>query len=328
MTTGWPTPRRQRRYGVAAALLALLLVHPMLATGSEHAPAHPTPAHTPVAASEPANNTEAAPPEGGDGMTVPSVNDAMRERALAPISYGMLPTAAGAEEKRREIYKGTILEDLPASLEAEKAKDALLDRQSIPIYTHNPAEGPTDAPITIIEFSDLGCTSCKDDNTALAEAFKKYPGFIRWIHKHLAENPYAPSDMPAFFSMIANRYGLFWKFRTLLDKQTEPPHDTDLLNMLAQVGVDTSNSQALVRLYARDIYRELDADQLQAQNFGFMEPPQIFVNGIKVGGAIPLTALDDLIRFELNRLKVDLSSLPKPATAQGKKTAAKNNHKP
>ena len=325
MTTGWPTPRRQHRYGVAAALLALLLVHPLLATGSEHAPAHPP---ATAAAPESAHSTQPASPEGGDGMTVPSVNNAMRERALAPVSYGLLPTTAGAEEKRREIYKGTVLEDLPASLESEKAKDALLDRQSIPIYTHNPAEGPTDAPVTIIEFSDLGCTTCKNANAALTEAFKKYPGFIRRIHKHLAENPYAPSDMPAFFSIIANHYGLFWKFRALLEKQTEPPHDADLLNMLAQVGVDTSNSQALVRLYARDIYRELDADQLQAQNFGFMEPPQIFVNGIKVGDAIPLTALDDLIHYELTRLKVDLSSLPQPAAAQDKKAAAKNNHKP
>ena len=208
---------------------------------------------------------------------------------------------------RQEIYKGTVLKNLPDVLATPAAKDTLIARLDPPIYKHNPIKGPVDAPITIIEFSDISCLTCPSYRKDIEKAMDKYPDVIRWVHKHASDNPYKSENIAVFYSKIANKNGLFWEFRRQLEK-LKSYDDNTLTDALSTAGLPIHNSRRLVRLYAREVYREIDADMALNRQLGLSKSPAMLVNGVQVGGGIPEDALNELIEYELDRKKITLVS--------------------
>jgi len=222
------------------------------------------------------------------------------------------------EINRQEIYKGTVLNNLPTDLTNPAAKDTLIARIDSPIYRHNPIKGPMDAPITLIEFSDISCLDCPNLRPTLEALQKKYPEHIRWVHKHASENPYKSENIAVFYSKIANKHNLFWDYRTLLEK-LKTYNDELLIETLQTVGLAVNNSRRLVRLHARDVYREIDADLALNRKLSLGKTPALLVNGVQVGGSIPFEALETLIRYELERKKITIATVENNEPAKTKK---------
>lgn len=211
------------------------------------------------------------------------------------------------EINRREIYKGNVLNNIPDVLNTPAAKDTLIARMEPPIYRHNPIKGPMAAPITIVEFSDISCLTCSSVRKQLEELQEKHPQHIRWVHKHASDNPYKAENIAIFYSKIANKNNIFWEFRRQLEK-LKNYDDDKLIQALNAAGLPVHNSRRLVRLYARDIYREIDADLALNKRLGLGKTPALLVNGIQVGGSIPFESLEDLILYELERQKITVLS--------------------
>lgn len=217
------------------------------------------------------------------------------------------------EIKRQEIYKGAVLNNLPDVLSTPAAKDTLIARIATPIYQHNPIKGLMTAPVTIIEFSDISCLDCLNMRQTLEDLQKKYPEHIRLVHKHASENPYKTENIAVFYSKIAHKHNLFWDYRRLLEK-LKTYNDELLIETLKAAGLAVNNSRRLVRLHARDIYREIDADLALNRKLSLGKTPALLVNGVQVGGSIPFEALETLVLYELGRKKITV------ATAENKKT--------
>lgn len=240
------------------------------------------------------------------------INLELRNRALERLSS---PDAYTENLKRREVRNGVVLEDVPASLDNEEAKTALAARMGIPVYSHNPVWGPDDAAVTIVEFSDISCTDCTSHFKVLSDIKTRYGDEVRWVHKHLPQNPYQATNLTAFYGKIAQRQGNFWEYRHHLLPAKDRAEGT-LMDALSKAGVDLRRMQSEVRLQARDIYRELDTDVQMGIRQRMSNPPYLFVNGVYVGEKIPLTALEDLVRFELQNKK---RPTPNPLQAKGGK---------
>src|SRR5262245_43401556 len=71
-----------------------------------------------------------------------------------------------------------------------------------------PSEGPADAKITIVEWSDYACRYCNRAQRTLAAVARLHPGEIRWVYRHL------PLDMDntlaAEAGLAAAAQGSFW----------------------------------------------------------------------------------------------------------------------
>ena len=48
-----------------------------------------------------------------------------------------------------------------------------------------PAEGPADALVTIVDWSDYACGYCNRVQDTLDRLDRLYPGLIRWVHRTL-----------------------------------------------------------------------------------------------------------------------------------------------
>lgn len=200
--------------------------------------------------------------------------------------------------KRRTI---PTKESLPEALKTERAKAAIAMRQNINIYSHNPSKGPEDAPLTIIEMTDLNCLQCmtflKDTDEVLKQ--EKYTDKVRYVHIHLPVDLYNSTNPAAFYGKIAQEQGVFWEYRDQLFSISEIKDNT-FIDKLVSVGGNPIEIRNLVRFNARKFYKELDADTLFSKNLGETRPPILFVNGVKVGYNIKVEELSALLDYELD----------------------------
>lgn len=53
------------------------------------------------------------------------------------------------------------------------------------ITSLSPQQGSIQAPIVIVEYSDLSCPYCRDMHSRLQKIYETFPGLIRWVWKDL-----------------------------------------------------------------------------------------------------------------------------------------------
>lgn len=190
-----------------------------------------------------------------------------RTRNIAVIA--LLVVAAGA-------YMGFSRASVP-----EVPESRLLD---------NPILGPVDAPVTITEFGDFTCSSCRSWHQAgvLSQIVNQYQGLVRLEWRDL---PIITADSPkaAQAGQCAHDQGRFWDY---LDRVYNEPGSS----------YTNARPENLVR-YAQDIGLDMGAfsrcldnkQHLATVNFdldfarrqGFNGTPSFMINGTRVVSGTP-----------------------------------------
>ncbi len=112
--------------------------------------------------------------------------------------------------------------------------------------------GSDDAPLTIIEFSDMQCPACAQHaNLVAPEIFKDFveTGKVRWVFKHrpLPMHPFAPIGAAA--TECASDQGQFWEM-----------HDALFADQEAWAGADSTWTEAQAEKALIDIAKDLGLD--------------------------------------------------------------------
>jgi protein-disulfide isomerase len=160
-----------------------------------------------------------------------------------------------------------------------------------------PSEGPVDAPITIVDWSDYACGYCNRVQDTLDRLDRLYPGQLRWVHRAL------PIDDDNTIAIEAARAAAAQgKFR---------PMHARLYALHGQV--DRADVELIARELGLDMIRfraDLDAgahrnavakDLADARQLGVTGTPTFFVNGRPVQGAQPLRVFTAVVDQELAR---------------------------
>ena len=163
----------------------------------------------------------------------------------------------------------------------------------------DPAIGPADAPITIIEFSDYQCPFCQrwhaDTFDALLNA---YPDQIRFVYRDYPLYSLHPQAEPAAEAAnCANAQGKFWEYHDLLfsDKMDLSPEAYSAY--ASELGLDLD---AFKQCLASDKFiPEITADYEYASGLGVSSTPTFFINGVMIVGAQPLSVFQSVIDREL-----------------------------
>lgn len=260
-----------------------------------HAAEHAAPAaHKKPAAASHAEHSPSPTGAGHDESTT-STESVITEKKEVYISGKKVMTKHTTGEK---LSSNQIL-NLPPELNTEAIKTTIQQRRHMQIYNHNPSIGKADAPVTIIELSDLSCLQCYKILKEVDKVRAKYADKVRYIHIHLPVDPYNTSNPAAFYGRLAHQSGVFWKYRELLLDLTEINENT-FSEKLIEAGVDVKRLRTLIRKNARQFYKELDADSMLSRKMTETQPPAIYVNGIRVGMRIPFESLEALIQYEIS----------------------------
>ena len=161
-----------------------------------------------------------------------------------------------------------------------------------------PSLGPSDAPITIVEFSDFQCPFCRrfHDETyqALLDA---YPNQIRFVYRNLPLTSIHPNAMPsAVASLCANDQNAYWEFHEKLFS-SESLEEATFIQYATDLNLNVDEFTACLSSGSHDAFIQEDMDF--ALGLGVQSTPTFFVNGLAIVGAQPLSSFQQLIDKEM-----------------------------
>lgn len=174
--------------------------------------------------------------------------------------------------------------------------------------SHAPSLGRPDAPVVIVEFSDLQCPFCAKIAPTLRELLKQYPDQIRWVFKNLPLEMHPDAPLAHMAAMAAARQGRFWEMHDLIFDGKRNLKKENLLAEARSLNLDMT--RFIADLEGAEVRKQVEADLLEGKRLGIDGTPEFFVNGRALSGARPLEQFQLLINSELAIL-----GKPIPATA-------------
>ena len=166
----------------------------------------------------------------------------------------------------------------------------------VPIGTA-PADGPADAPVTIVYWSDYACGYCYRVQSTLDTLNRMYPGQLRWVHRILPLDE--DETVSAEAALAAAAQG---QFRPMNDRLYALAGHVDraAVELLArELGLDMVRFRA--DLDTRVYRAQITSDTADARALGVSGTPTFFVNGRPVHGAQGLKVFVDVVDEELAR---------------------------
>ncbi|PKO04014.1 MAG: hypothetical protein CVU41_19230 [Chloroflexi bacterium HGW-Chloroflexi-3] len=145
------------------------------------------------------------------------------------------------------------------------------------------AVGATDAPITITEFADFGCITCKAWHQfgIKEQILEKYGDQVRFIWRDFPVIT-VDSPMAAEAGFCAHDQGRFWEYHDVL-YQNAPALKADNLKKYAEdLGLDTTVFNQC--LDSGQHTAAVETELQEALSFGFRGAPSFLVNGQRLIG--------------------------------------------
>lgn len=162
------------------------------------------------------------------------------------------------------------------------------------------AQGPKDAPVTIVEFSDFQCPYCSRVIATLKEVVRLYPQQVRLAFRDFPIAGLHPkASKAAEAARCAGEKGKFWEYHDLLFESQAQATTADFKRFAEKLKLD-ANSFAICLDSGRHT-AAVAADVQEGTRLGITGTPTFFINGRLVVGALPLEAFQRIIERELRR---------------------------
>jgi protein-disulfide isomerase len=159
----------------------------------------------------------------------------------------------------------------------------------------DPFQGPENAPVTIVEFSDFQCPYCKKAADELVpQILAQYGDKVRFVYRDFPLTQLHPRALPAALAAdCANAQGKFWQYHDLLFANQSALDDASLEAYAAQLGLDQATFDECYT--SREYFDEVAADFQDGVDYGVSGTPTFFVNGHRLVGAQPFAAVQQVI---------------------------------
>ena len=160
------------------------------------------------------------------------------------------------------------------------------------------SKGPAEAPVTIVEYGDFNCPSCRSyyQLGIIDQVLALYPGQVRFVWRHFPViTPVSPELAEA--AECASDQGSFWDFHDLLF-DAAPTGVGQMVGFAGQLGLDV---EAFERCFASRGYRVAVEDQMrEAFGHGFRGTPSFMINDTPLAGPPSYEYLISVIEGQLN----------------------------
>ena len=147
------------------------------------------------------------------------------------------------------------------------------------VIAGSPVKGNTEAPITLIEFSDFQCPFCAQAQGELQRFMARYGNRVQLIYKHLPLSNVHPQAIPAAAaSWAAHEQGKFWAYHDALFKNQGRLGEDLYLELANQLGLD-------IEQFNRDRQSDgarqaIENDLALAQSLEILGTPTFIMDGV------------------------------------------------
>lgn len=165
--------------------------------------------------------------------------------------------------------------------QATTVQDAAQTGGALLVRPYSPTQGPAQAPVTLVEFFDPECESCRAMYPIVKRVLAEFDGRVKLVIRYMPlhqNSAYAATLLEA--SRGQNRYWEFLEIVMLRQPEWASHHapQPDLLMTYApQVGLDVEQ----LRVAAADpqILTRIQQDQRDGMALGANKTPTFFING-------------------------------------------------
>ncbi|HUU35864.1 MAG TPA: thioredoxin domain-containing protein [Vicinamibacterales bacterium] len=172
-------------------------------------------------------------------------------------------------------------------------------RYQVALADHDPARGPENAPVTIVEFSEYQCPFCGRVTPTLKALEQKYAGKVRVVFKDFPLPNHLQAAKAAEAAHCAGDQGKYWELHDRLFANQQQLQIADLKKHAAAIGLDQAKfDQCLdAGTHAADVQADVDL----GAEMGVQSTPTLYINGRIVTGAQPAAVFEQIIDDELAR---------------------------
>jgi protein-disulfide isomerase len=202
-------------------------------------------------------------------------------------------TIKGVKENKSPMEISKLMD---ASPKAHRPK-ILEDPVSIPV-DGSPVRGPSDARITLVEFSDFECPYCSLAALEVRSIMAAYPKDVKLIYKQFPLSMHPSAPLAAAASLAANQQGKFWPMHDLLFKNFRKLSRENILAWAKDLALDVDKFKAdLDSAKFQDVIKK---DLADGEAVGVYGTPSFFINGKHYNGPMSMDALKPILDAELN----------------------------
>lgn len=223
-----------------------------------------------------------------------------RSRLPADEEQAKMVVRQGLLQQRLQQREAAFREEVLAGAELR----ILLEppRAAVRLGEHEPARGPAQAPVTLVEFSDFQCPYCARSQAILKQIAASYGDKVRFVFKQLPLDMHKDARRAAEASLCAAEEGKFWEFHDWMFANPNQLGEAQLIAQATTLGLDGERFATCLTGGGKAAL--VMADIKAAQELGISGTPAFVVNGRMIMGAQPFEAFRDVIDDELARAGV------------------------
>jgi protein-disulfide isomerase len=182
----------------------------------------------------------------------------------------------------------------------------------VPVSSADHAEGPTNAPLTLLEYGDYECPFCGEAYATIKDLQDALADELQFVFRNFPITQSHPRAMTAACAAeAAGLQGKFWPMHDILYENQdalEPPH---LLAYADELSLDLDRfSQDLVR---RDVQERVLLDFESGVRSGVNGTPTFFMNGYRYDGEYSYDAMLYALRSLGDDIEESRKTKPKPS---------------
>lgn len=169
------------------------------------------------------------------------------------------------------------------SLISDSGEDMPSAQLAVPVSDRDHTLGPTNAPVTLVEYGDFECPHCGRAHP-IVHGIRRYMGDqLQFVYRHfplVEAHPHA--EMAAEAAEAAGAQGRFWDMHDMLFQHQDALDPEDLIAYAARIGVDAK--RVARELAGRVHARKVRDDFRGGIRSGVNGTPTFFINGFRWDG--------------------------------------------
>ena len=198
-------------------------------------------------------------------------------------------------QQKQMLARQDFLKRLRADTPVKITLDA--PRVELVVAPTEPAKGPANAPVTIVEYSDFQCPFCARVGPTLERIAQTYPDKVRIVFRDFPLGMHPEAQPAAEAAKCAHEQGQFWPYHDKLFASQKDLGGDSYKKFAEQLGLDTAKFAACFDggRYRQDVMLLARG----GQQAGVSGTPAFFINGRFLSGAIPFERFQAVIDEEL-----------------------------
>lgn len=151
-----------------------------------------------------------------------------------------------------------------------------------PISASDNVKGPSNAPITLIEYSDFQCPACQTYYYFIKRLLEESTTTIKFAYRHYPLPQHSNAMSSALATEAAGLQGKFWEMYDLVfpkhsEWETKSEPTNVFVGYATQIGLDVSKFRS--DLNNSELKEKITSQLREGQSIGVNATPSFFVNG-------------------------------------------------